>query len=319
VVIDPTTEQQPALAKAAEFAGKIDADLALFTCIFNSDIAHVQWAIGQNLDHLRTAALDEQFHVLEQLAEPLRAAGRSVSIRVAWDSPLHEAIVREALELEADFVIKDTHHHSALSKAFLTNTDWHLIRDCPCPLWLVKPTARPEHATIMAAVDPTHEDDQDASLDHRIVQMAQLFGAMFADRVQLVHVFEPPAPLVTGAFTPAAPTPPALDSGLIEQARAIHENALQSLAADGGFPAEQVHLREGNQVKVLPATAGELNADIVVMGAVARSRLKRVIVGHTAEQTLDRFPCDVVIVKPDDFESPVEPIPPIYGYVEKSG
>ena len=56
VVIDPTTKDQPALSKAAEFAKHIGADLALLVCIFDPDIAHVQWVTGSDLEHLRSAA-----------------------------------------------------------------------------------------------------------------------------------------------------------------------------------------------------------------------------------------------------------------------
>jgi universal stress protein E len=142
---------------------------------------------------------------------------------------------------------------------------------------------------------------------------------MFEERLQLVHVIEPPPPVITGVFPAPAPASPVLDSSLIEKAREMHVNAFNTLAADGGFPAEQVHLLDGHQVKVLPEAATELHANIVVMGAIARSALERAIIGHTAEQTLDRFHCDVVIVKPDDFKSPVESIPPIYGHDEKTG
>lgn len=318
-VIDPTSEDQPALRKAADFAGRIDADLMLLACIFNSDIARAEWVTGEDLDKLRNAQIDRQFAVLEGLAEPLRSEGLSVSIKVSWDKPLHEAIVREALQIEPDFVVKDTHHHSALSRALFTNTDWHLIRECPVPLWLVKPTRAPGHANVMAAIDPMHERDQTAALDQRIIRTAQLFATMFEDRVDLVHVFEPPPAPVIGVFPTTAPATPAVDPELLGKARQAHEKALQTLAADGGFPAGQVHFREGNPANVLPDVAGELHADIVVMGAIARSALQRAIVGHTAEITLDRFPCDVVIVKPEGFETPVAAIPPIHGHAEKTG
>ena len=216
-----------------------------------------------------------------------------------------------------DVVVKDTHHHAVLARVLFTNTDWHLMRECPFPLWLVKPAAAPDHATVMAAVDPTHEHDQTAALDHRIIQTAELFAVMFENPLQLVHVFEPPPIPVIGNFLTASPA--SSIQALLDQARDVHVKALQMLAADGGFPAEQVHLLEGNQVKVLPEAASELHAGLVVMGAIARSRLERVIIGHTAEKTLDHFSCDVVIVKPDDFKSPVEAIPPIYGHVEKVG
>ncbi len=319
VIIDPTSEDQPALSKAAEFANHIDADLALLTCIFNPDIAHVEWVTGDSLKHLRIAEIDTQFERLEQLAEPLRNAERAVSVKVAWDKPLHEAIIREALRIEPDFVVKDTHHHSVIARALFTNTDWHLIRECPFPLWLVKPTPSPDNATIMAAVDPTHEHDQTAALDRRIIQTAQLFAAMFADRVQLVHVFEPKPAMITGSFPATTPTTSTIDPDLINRARKTHTDALDALAADGGFPPEQTHLREGHQIRELPEAARELYASILVMGAISRSRLEVAIIVNTAEYTLDRFNCDVLIVKPDNFKSPVEAIPPIYGYTEKTG
>lgn len=317
-VVDPTSEDQPALSKAADFAKCIGADLALLTCIFNPDIAHAEWVTGESLAKVRTAEIDEQFKVLERLAGPLRDMGLTVSIKVVWDKPLHEAITREALKVEPDFVVKDTHHHSAIGRALFTNTDWHLIRECPAPLWLVKPEPAPENATVMAAIDPTHEHDQTAALDHRIIQTAQLFAAMFEERVELVHVFEPPPPPVVGVFPTAAPAMPGVEE-LADKARRVHKEALQTLAADGGFPAEQVHLREGDQVDELPKAATDLHTTIVVMGAIARSTFQRAIVGHTAEKTLEHFHCDVVIVKPEDFESPIAAIPPIYGHTEKTG
>ena len=42
-------------------------------------------------------------------------------------------------------------------------------------------------------------------------------------------------------------------------------------------------------------------SDIVVMGAMSRSGLKRMLIGNTAERLLDRLPCDLLIVKPAEF------------------
>lgn len=37
----------------------------------------------------------------------------------------------------------------------------------------------------------------------------------------------------------------------------------------------------------------------MVMGAVSRSRLDRLLVGNTAERVMDNLECDVLVVKPD--------------------
>jgi universal stress protein E len=37
---------------------------------------------------------------------------------------------------------------------------------------------------------------------------------------------------------------------------------------------------------------------MVVMGAISRTALHRLLLGSTAEQILDALPCDVLLVKP---------------------
>jgi len=44
---------------------------------------------------------------------------------------------------------------------------------------------------------------------------------------------------------------------------------------------------------------------VVVMGAVSRSGLKRLFIGNSAERLLDKLDCDVLVVKPRRFTSPV--------------
>ena len=51
--------------------------------------------------------------------------------------------------------------------------------------------------------------------------------------------------------------------------------------------------------------AERIGADVVVMGAVARNRWKRLLIGATAERTLEHLPCDLLIVKPDWFKTPL--------------
>jgi nucleotide-binding universal stress UspA family protein len=41
------------------------------------------------------------------------------------------------------------------------------------------------------------------------------------------------------------------------------------------------------------------------MGAIARSGLKRIFIGSTAEDVLERLPCDALIVKPPNFSEHV--------------
>jgi universal stress protein E len=55
---------------------------------------------------------------------------------------------------------------------------------------------------------------------------------------------------------------------------------------------------DGETREVLVGTVDELDADVVVIGAVSRGALKRLALGSTAERVLDFVPCDLLIVKP---------------------
>jgi universal stress protein E len=303
VVIYPTAKIQPALEKAAKLAEVTGRGLTVLGCAYDPYIAGDRFFDGPDLERLRSNLLDERLASLQALANPLRDRGLAVTCRAVWDNPLHEAIVREALAIEPEIVFKDAHHHSTLSRTLFTNTDWHLIRDCPSALWLVKKSPVAEHATVMAAVEPTHEHDEAADLDRKIIEQAQFLAAMFENSLHLVHTYNVPAESVVSAYA-ALPDPvlPASEyQRAVQQEKQYHANALARLTKELDIPAERIHLRQGYATELLPQLAEELNAAVVVMGAVARSRLARAVIGSTAEKTLDRFACDVVVVKPDGF------------------
>jgi nucleotide-binding universal stress UspA family protein len=53
--------------------------------------------------------------------------------------------------------------------------------------------------------------------------------------------------------------------------------------------------------------AANLQADLVVMGTIARTGISGFIIGNTAESILDQLTCSVLAVKPPGFVTPVKP------------
>jgi nucleotide-binding universal stress UspA family protein len=86
-----------------------------------------------------------------------------------------------------------------------------------------------------------------------------------------------------------------------QQARAALDAELERLP----LPPHKVTVVQGVPRETLPATAKALKATLVVMGAVSRSGLKRLLIGNTAEAVLDALPSDVLIIKPGRFRSAV--------------
>jgi universal stress protein E len=240
---------------------------------------------------------------LQELASSFGAPAFPVTLEVVCDRPLHEGIGRQVLRYQPDLVIKDTHHHPAIARALFTNTDWHLIRECPSPLMLVRTGSWPATGRILAAVDPLQKSDKPGSLDLKLLDAASYFARAINGELHVLHVFEPMEAMlpVQDRFHPLVLPPEEVNAKLLSQ----HAKALDSLVEGLALPAGRVQLRCGGVRDVLIEATHALNAALIVMGAVARSGLRQFI-GSTAEQALEQLPCDVLVVKPDGFEPPLE-------------
>jgi universal stress protein E len=297
VVIDPTTKDQPALARAAWLANRLGLALELFICDYDQYLAGERFFDSKALKKARAGLLERHEKRLDKLAAPLREQGLSVSVSAEWDHPLHEGILRKIDQAKPHLVVKDTHFHSAIRRSVFSNTDWNIIRDCLVPLWLVKPHKNPAIAMLLAAVDPLHDRDKPAKLDHRILETAEEIRAAVDGRLKVVHAFDP-AP-VYAVSTDAMSFP--ITEPINEAVAALkqqHQDAMEELTAAHSIAAEDCHLIEGETREVLVGAVDEYGADVVVLGAVSRGALKRLALGSTAERVLDFVPCDLLIVKP---------------------
>jgi universal stress protein E len=304
-VVDPTVEEQPAMNRAAWLARKTGAELELLICYYNEYLSGDRLFDSPSLEKARAEVIANHERHLETFAEPLRKGGIVVRTSAVWDHPLFEGIVRRAMLSEADVVFKDTHHHSAATRAFLTNTDWNLIRTCPVPLWLVKPRDMDDSPVIVAAIDPMNQHDKPAALDDEILNLSKFVGKKTGGEVHAFHSYDPRIAVATATANAYIPVSLPFDE-IEQQMHDDHQKRFNEITSFHGVDDAHSHLVAGLAHEELPAIAEELDADVVVMGAVARNRWKRLFIGATAERTLEHLPCDLIIVKPDWFQTPVE-------------
>jgi universal stress protein E len=299
-IVDPTAAEHPSVEKAALLARQLDARLELYIC--DTKAAREARIAAHARSNPKEPFVVDLKSILEALARPLRQQGVDVTTEVECADPLHLALIDRARRTTADLIVKDTHHHSLAQRTFMTNTDWQLIRACPLMLLLTKPNRWAGVPRVFAAVDPGHANDKPAVLDNRIMDCAALVAKRLGGELHLLHVYLPAEILaaVASGGPPAAITLSAQELAKEEQK---HRELLRDLITEYRVADENVHLKVGGPAQVLPHMAGALHADIVTMGAISRSGLKRVFIGSTAEDVLEYLPCDALIVKSPDFAS----------------
>ncbi len=297
VIVDPTVREQPAVAKGALLAKQLSARLDLYIC---DTRAARDTRLAQHLRDSPRGPLQELAPWLESLAGPLRQQGLEVMTEVVSADPLHTALLERVKHTCAGLVIKDTHHHTLAQRTCLTNTDWELIRGCPVPLLLVKPRPWSASHRIGAALDPGHMDDKPPLLDRCILEEAARFAQALGGEMHAIHTYIPAAMIATATVT----VPPLLIDipvEVLEQERTLKLKELTVLTSDYRVPPQNIHLEIGGVSEALCRIARACGIDIMTMGAISRRGVKRMLIGSTAEEVLERLPCDMLVVKSPDF------------------
>lgn len=303
VVIDPTSEElQPCLARAEQLAANHpQAHFTLFMCEYNSALEGGIFFESAGLEKARAALLDHRRDSLERLAKPLRDKGFAVTTDVVWGKRLSRHILAAVLTHKPDVVLKTTHHHNKLKRLLLTNNDWDLIRHCEAPVWLVK-TAGDSMQRMAVSVDPLHEADKPAALDLKLIASGRAVAEHLGAELHLLHCYNPlPRTLV-------------FDASVINDydsyagdVRQRHADAFESLANSNQIESSARHLLQGYPEEAIPAFVEQRGINLLVMGAISRSRLDSALIGHTAERLLDECACDILVIKPDGFVDPSAP------------
>jgi len=253
--------------------------------------------------------------------EKLQSAIRSFQSRIAIDAEVLEGtafleIIRAVLRNGHDLVIKAPEDPAWLERLFGSD-DMHLLRKCPCPVWLVKPSQSKPYRRILAAVDvdSDYPEPERAIRRQLNVKILELSLSLALSEFAELHVanawLAPGENTMRGAFMHR---PDAEVIAYVEQVRQQHLKGLHDLlndviTAQGGdalrFLDPKKHVIKGLARQEIPALSKDLGADLVVMGTVARTGVSGLFIGNTAESILEQIECSVLAIKPEGFETPV--------------
>ena len=302
VGIDAHAADAPAAELGARLARCLGAQLELYSPVYNSRVSLAHFETRASLQHARDTLVDHQRQHLESLAAALQA-GSAVACHAAWDHPPEEALIRRVLERGAMLLVVDLPAGEAgetgASRRW-SASHWQLVRHCPVPLLLARGSPWADRPVVVAATDPLGHHGRHRDVDLRILRLAGELAAAVAGTLHAWHAWQRSLRAwVGGLDMPLAAELP----GDSDESR--HREAVLQAAQSAGVAPARVTLVEGRPEQALPEYCREHGADLVVMGALARNPFGRMFLGSTAERVLDRLPCDLLVVKPESFHTPV--------------
>ena len=301
-VKDPSAKNSPAIAKAAQIAKGLNARVTLFHDIATPLYAEGVYASQMDFKSIQSTTQAKRCEQLEKIAQRVRLHGIDVDVAAEWDFPIFEAVIRMARRSAADLVITENHAGGAhRARWLLTYTDWELLRHCPVLTLLVKSKTLYHRPRILASVDPMHAYAKPANLDRRILETSQQIVDALRGELHVLHAFMPPLPII-----PSFAAGPMIDmSTERDETEKTARIKVARAAKLADVSAKRLHVIEGRPFEVIPTVAKSTKSAIVAMGAISRSGFKRFFIGNTAEGVIDALTCDILVVKPQHFESHV--------------
>lgn len=242
---------------------------------------------------------------MESSLESLSGEGVSAEARLLVGTPFIE-IIREVLRGGHDLVIKGAERTGRLRGAFLGSSDMHLLRKCPCPVLITKPSKRCRFENILAAVDPDPYHPERNALNIKVLDAAATVARAWGGIIHVVHAWE----LLSENLYRVRSLLSSQDlETYLNETHALHARWLKEIVgkADLSGIRHETHLVKGSPWEIIPAMQKEKKAGLVVMGTVGRAGLPGLLIGNTAERVLGKITSSVLAIKPDGFVSPVQP------------
>ncbi|AKH20364.1 universal stress protein [Sedimenticola thiotaurini] len=265
---------------------------------------------GPISEKLQTHMVSDRRQELEALVEPYRER-LDIQIDVLVGTRFIQAI-RAVLRNHYDLLIKPVENPDFIQRLFGSD-DMQLLRNCPCPLWLVREAEKTNYENILAAVDFDLDnlDTEDQGLNRQILDLSSSLALSDFAALHLAHVWEAPGELSIRLWSD---DPETASVAYLNDVRSRHEAALEAFRKQFkerigeetyDYLAPSFHLYQGAAATVIPELAEKIDADLVVMGTVARTGIAGLLIGNTAEAILEQLQCSVLAIKPSGFVSPV--------------
>ncbi len=300
LVIEPGIDNHFAIERAFELATSNGAELSLISIVEEAPI--LRRAAAGLVETLVAERNDELQAIAAQWAG-------NASIHVTVGRPFLE-IIRYVLQNDLDLVIKSKARGRSRFRE-LGSTDMHVLRKCPCPVWIVRSEGGESCRRILAAVDVEPEDDEATALARRVLEVATSLANAEDSQLDVLHAwslaYEDTLRSSRSGIPQASVDQMAADEEKLrtERLQALSEDVVAAAESGEARSAPTLLVQKGDPSDVIPDLVDQSDIDLVIMGTVGRTGVPGFFIGNTAEEVFAHIDCSILAIKPPHFESPV--------------
>jgi len=202
-----------------------------------------------------------------RLILPIRALGLIVDTEVDISEDWRKATVAAVARQDCMLAIKGMSQQAKRRRLFRDASDWRLLRDLACPVYLVKTSPNRRVRKVLAAIKHRTEKQVYTEANELIIQTARGIASGLGAELHVVTAYKDD----------------------------FHYPDRQKFADRCGLPRNHVRAELGSPQEAITNVAKEIGADLVVIARVGKPGAKR-DVGHTAETVIDALETNLLVL-----------------------
>lgn len=274
-----------AFDQARSMAKKVGASLHILVIIENQGNADAEVESKQQ---------EMSRQALRQLTQELENDGIEVESTIDQGIAWLE-ILKHATWTESDWIMLSSTRKGASSDgSILGSTARKVVRQSKLPVWVVQNSPAKTVKNIAVPVDLTN-------ISGKLTGAGLRLGELLDANVKLVHSVDYSGELACFRY-------PDAQKRIAEYRQNVQQTAHNKIVEIAGenFNSDNILLSNHHITKILPEMVSDGEVDMVVMGSVSRTGIAGFVIGNSAEKLLSRLECSLLVMKPDNWKSPIK-------------
>jgi universal stress protein E len=253
---------------------------------------------------IREFIIQEEKRSLQQYVATIQQAGIQVNSKILSGVPFIK-IIQEVLLGQHDLVMITAEGSGVIKETLFGSTTLHLMRKCPCPVWVIKSGQARRFDRILAAVDLVEEDNERAALANKIMELATSQARASQSELLVIHTWKMYGESIIKGRGEVSNEAIRI---LLQETQDVHRQLVIELLQQHPLDnlKSEVYLLKGDAGTLITELAQVKAVDLIVMGTISRAGLSGFLIGNTAEKVLQKVNCSLLTVKPEGFVTPVK-------------
>jgi nucleotide-binding universal stress UspA family protein len=212
------------------------------------------------------------------------------------------ALIEEVVHSRHDLLVRAHGRDHPRSMRAFGAVDMELLRQCPCPVWLVARHESHRPWRILAAIHASTQDPVEQTLNETILDWALVLSGLTDAQLTILQAWTAYGATILESHMSADEFREFVDATQRSEDDALarfvsaHADRLENV------PVESVY---GEPAEVITGFVESHGIDVVVMGTLARTGIAGLVIGNTAERVLQQLRGSVFAVKPPGFQTAV--------------